>query len=243
MIATSTLFDELLASGDYYVETCLSINDTPPDESYGENILMAINTTRKVFAQDLPTVGGVIAGEISVEMMMPDETIPRMAKLMPYVRLRNLEKTRYTEWIPKGVYYLDTRKKREDNAGNLRLQITGYDDILRTEQDYPESQLSWPASDTDVVTEIADFIGVEVDDRTFDIMQNDYQVENVDGYSCREVLGYIAAMYGGNFIMSDRGKLRLVAMGDVSADDEVETNYLINEEQTVITFGGDRILV
>jgi hypothetical protein len=243
MIPTSTLFEELLESGDYYVETRLSINDTPPDESYGENILMSVHTTRKVFSQDLPTVGGVIAGEISVEMMMPDNPIPRMAKIIPYIRLRDLEMTRYTEWVQKGVYYLDTRKKREDSAGFLRLQIRGYDSIMKTEQDYPDSELVWPAIDVDVVQEIADFIGVEVDQRTYDVMTNGYQVESTTGYTCREVLGYIAAMYGGNFVMSDRGKLWLVAMGDASADDEVETNYLINEENEVVTFGGDRILV
>lgn len=243
MIPTSALFRELLESGDYYVETCLSINDTPPEKSYGEDVLISVHTSRKVFSQDLPTVGGVIAGEISVEMMMPEDPIPRMAKLSPYVRIRNLEQTRYSEWIPKGVFYTDTRKKQEDAAGFIRLQIRGFDDILKTEQDYPESTLEWPAADTDVVQEIADFIGVEVDIRTLDIMQNAYQVEDPAGYSCREVLGYIAAMYGGNFVMSDRGKLWLIAMGNASADDEVETNYLINEEKAVITFGGDRILV
>ena len=243
MIPTSTLFKDLLESGDYYVETVLSVNDTPPDESYAENILMSVHTTKKVFSQDIPAVGGVIAGEISVEMLMPEQPIPRMAKLSPYVRLRNLEKTRYTEWIPKGSYYLDTRKKVEDTAGAIRLQIRGYDSIMKTEQDYPESKLSFPARDLDVVQEIADFIGVRLDGRTKDVMQNAYQVEDVTGYTFREVLGYIAAMYGGNFVMSDRGALWLVAMGDASADDEVETNYLINETRNVITFGGDRILV
>lgn len=242
MILVSDLFNELL-SGDYYVETRLSVNGAAPEDGYDESQLISMKTSRKTFQQELPTVGGCIAGEISIEIREPEEAIPRQAKLIPYVRLRDLEGTRFSEWIQKGVFYIDTRKKLEDSTGLIRLQIQGYDDILKTEQDYPESALSWPAADVDVVHEIADHIGVEVDARTMDIMKNAYQVDDVTGYSCREVLGYIAAMYGGNFIMSDRGKLRLVAMGDVSADDTLETNYLVNEGGDIVTFGGDRILV
>lgn len=239
----SLLFKSLILSGDYRVETRLSIDGAAPDDAYGENVLISLKTSRRVFQQALPTVGGCIAGEISVDMMQPETAIPRQAKLIPYVRLHNLEGTQCTEWIQKGVFYIDTRKKRDDTSGFVRLQIKGYDDILKTEQDYPESKLTFPAIDTDVVQEIAEHIGVEVDERTLDIMKNAYQVDDATGYSCREVLGYIAAMYGGNFIMSDCGKLLLVALGDASADDEVETSYLINEDLDIITFGGDRILV
>lgn len=242
MQAVSRRYRELLA-GDHRVETRLTINGSFAGEGYGEDILISMKTSRKVFQQELPTVGGCIAGEISLEMKQPEKVIPRRARLVPYIRLWNLEGTSCSEWVQKGVFYIDTRKKKEDTSGFVKIQIKGYDDILKTEQDYPESALEWPAKDTAVVQEIADRIGVKVDIRTWNIMQNAYQIDSAAGYSCREVLGYIAAMYGGNFIMSDLGMLLLVVMGDVSADDNMETNYLVDEERNVVTFGGDRILV
>lgn len=242
MQAVSDLFKEL-QEGDYRMETRLSINGAAPDDSYGEDILISMTTSRKVFQQELPTVGGCIAGEITIEMREPPEAIPRQAKLIPYVRLWSLDGTRCSEWVQKGVFYIDTRKKKEDTTGIIKYSIQGYDDILKTEQEYTGSALEWPAHDEDVVWEIAKHIGVKIDIRTLDIITNEYQVDDVTGYTYREVLGYIAAMYGGNFIMSDEGLLLLVAMGDVSADDNVETNYLIDEVGNILTVGGDRILV
>lgn len=242
MQLVSDLFKELL-EGDYRVETRLSVNDAAPDDSYGEDILISMSTSRKVFPQELPTVGGCVAGELSLEIREPPEAIPRQAKLIPYVRLWSLDGSRCSEWVQKGVFYIDTRKKKEDNSGIIKYSIQGYDDILKTEQDYTDSELTWPAMDEEVVWEIAKRIGVKIDRRTLDIITNEYQVDDVTGYTYREVLGYIAAMYGGNFIMSDEGLLLLVAMGNVSADDSVETNYLIDENGNILTFGGDRILV
>ena len=59
------------------------------------------------------------------------------------------------------------------------------------------------------------------------------------GYSSREVLGLIAASYGGNFIISDENQLLLIKLGDLPR----ETNYLIDEDGDVIIFGDDMILV
>lgn len=240
MQPTSNLYEELLA-GSHWKETRLSINDSDPNTSYDESILISMHTYRQVFPSETPSVGGCISGEIAIEMKRPPSTIPRQAKLVPYVRLT--DGSRATEWIKKGVFYVDTRSMREDGSNFEVLTIKGYDDILKAEQDYPETTLTWPAIDIDVVDEIAKFIGVSVDSRTRDVIKNAYQVGYPADYSCRETLGYIAAMYGGSFIMSDLGELLLVTLGDVFADDDRVTNYLINEEGYNITVGGVRILV
>ena len=53
------------------------------------------------------------------------------------------------------------------------------------------------------------------------------------GYSSREMLGIIAASYGGNFVMSDVGELLLLKLGDFPP----ETNYLIDQGGNVLVFG------
>jgi hypothetical protein len=90
-----------------------------------------------------------------------------------------------------------------------------------------------------MVQHIADSINISVDPRTFERMNRGYTFPLPVGYSSREVLGFIAASYGGNFIISDENQLLLIKLGDLPK----ETNYLIDAVGDAITFGGDRILV
>lgn len=259
MQSTSELYQELLASS-HRVETRLVIGETGKlitkrgeaitfgdtsilvgssgaDGGYGESQLIAMSTRRQVFSQSTPTVGCCVAGEIDIEMLKPMGDIPKQARLVPYVRLT--DGVRYSEWIQKGVYFIDTREKKEDGSGVDILVFHGYDAMLKAEQDYPASTLSWPAKDIDVVGEIASFIGVSIDSRTISLMTNGYPVQYPGEYSCREVLGYIAAMYAGCFVMNDLGELRLITLNGIPP----ETRYMVTESRQVITFGGDRILV
>lgn len=259
MQETSGLYQELLAS-DHSIETRLAIGETGvlitkrgenitfggvsilvgatgADGGYDETLLVSMETNSRVFGSDTPTVGDCISAEIDIEMHKPYGEIPKQARLVPYVRLT--DGNRHSEWIQKGVFYIDTRAKKEDGSSIEKIVIHGYDDMLRAEDDYPESTLAWPARDIDVVREIAVSMGVSVDKRTVQIMDKGYLVQYPGDYTGREVLGYIAAMYAGCFIMSDIGELRLVGLVDIPK----ETRYLITDAGQAITFGGVRILV
>lgn len=238
MQQTSSLYKELFA--DYLngkqgvkYETRLAIGD----EFYDKTMLQSMETDCQVFSDESPTVGACVSSEIKITMIKPTVEIPRQARLIPSVRLT--DGIRYSEWIQKGVYYIDTRTKKEDGPNIEKISIHGYDDMLKAEQDYPGSALDWPARDIDVVREIAEFLGVAIDARTLDILNRGYLVQYPAEYSCRDVLGYIAAMYAGCFIMSDLGELRMVTIHGIPKD----TRYLIDDLGFAITFGGDRILV
>lgn len=207
------------------------------DGGYTGQQLISVTTTGAVFSQDTPMVGCCVSGEITVRMLKPAGEIPRQARIVPYVRLT--DGVNYSEWLQKGVYYIDTRQVEDRGSPPEYMTIHGYDDMLRTEQDYPSSKLQWPARDIDVVREIADFIGVPIDARTVALMSEGYLVSYPSDYSCREVLGYIAAMYAGCFVMSDLGELRLITLYDLPK----ETSYLVTGNGQPITFGGVRIRV
>lgn len=256
MQVTSDLYKELLAS-NHHKEVRLAIGETGKlitksgdaisfggvsilvgssgaDGGYDESRLISLKTSRRVFSEDTPTVGNCVAGEISIEMLAPVSTIPRQARLVPYIRLT--DGVRYSEWIQKGVYYIDTR----DTTSTIgRLTIHGYDAMLKLEQDYPASALTWPARDIDVVREIANYIGVSIDSRTVAVLTRGYTVGYTTDYSCREILGYIGAMYAGCWVMSDLGELHLIRLYDLPA----ETRYLVTGNAEPITFGGVRICV
>lgn len=241
MQETSDLYKQILGS-THWKETRLLIG--PKDASinlmtaYYDDVLRSINTSIRLFSEDTPSVGDCISGEINVSMNMPKSQPPRQGKLVPQIRLTDGQ--RHSEWISKGVFYIDTRKKSGEKSGIEVLTLTGFDAMLRSEQEYPSSALAWPASDIDVVREIAAFMDVDVDPRTVEMMTKGYKVQYPGGeYSCRETLGYIAAMYGGCFIMNDIGQLRLVKLNSIPKG----TNYLIDNNGFAITFGGVRILV
>ena len=231
MQQTSDLYKSII-SGTHRKEVRIFISDY----SYGMDQISFLKTSKRVFSEDMPSVGDCIAGEISVKLLQPSRDIPRQAKLVPQVRVT--DGTRYSEWIQKGIYYIDTRNT--DNTGkNKWLTLNGFDAMLKAEQDYPTSTLSWPAKDIDVVTEIATAMGVVVDSRTREFMTAGYMVEYPGEYSQREVLGYIGAMYAGSWVMNDIGQLRLITMYNIPK----ESNVLIDRQGNAITFGGVRILV
>lgn len=232
MQSTSALYQTIIA-GDHWFETRLIIDGVG---TYGETDLFAMSTTHEMF-HNSPTIGSAVAGEITVKMVYPqDVTIPAMAKLLPQVRACNA--TQQSEWISQGVYYIDTRERTVTEYGESVLELHGYDAMLKAEQMY-NGRITGDSTDIQMVNEIAYQMGVSVDSRTTALMTAAYTIPLPTGYSYREVLGYIASMYVGCFIITDEGKLRLVSITELPP----ETNYLINEQGDAITFGGDRILV
>ena len=263
MQETSALYDELISSDNHWFETSLVIGgrgllvteradvikfgstailvDTGGAESgYRETMLMSLSTSHSLFNQNFPVVGSAVSGEIDVTMLAPTIDIPKMARLAPYVRVT--DGVRFSEWIPKGVYYIDTRETSHNSNGLDVLKIHGFDAMLMFEQDYPsDTSHNYPLLDKTMVQFIASQIQLPVDPRTLARMERGYKFPLPVGYSCREMLGIIAASYGGNFIITDENQLLLIRLGELPK----ETNYLIVDEQIPdpITFGGDRILV
>lgn len=224
---------DLILFGGY----AIAVSRGGGNSGYQEDVLRSITVTGGTFANGVPEVGCCISSEIDIEMNEPTAEIPRMAQLVPYVRITNGVET--SEWIQKGIYYVDTRELSTDYAGVSVLKIHGYDAMLKSEQPFPESTASWPRQDILVVEDIARAMGVDVDDRTYEVMTNGYSIQYPVMYTCREILGYLAAMYAGNFVVSEDGALRLLTLNGVPSEGRV----LIDEVGNSLVFGEDRILV
>ena len=233
MQTTSALYQTIISDDNHWFETQLVIDGVG---TYGETELFSISTSHEMF-HGSPTIGSAVAGEINVKMVYPQKvTIPTMAKLMPQVRVCN--EYQQSEWIAQGIYYIDTRERTISDTGEDVLVLHGYDAMLKAEQMY-NGRITPDSTDAEMVNEIAYQMGVSVDNRTYDIMTAAYTVPFPVGYTYREILGYIAAMYVGCFIFNETGELRLVSILELPP----ETNYLIDNAGDAITFGGDRILV
>lgn len=259
MQEVSSLYREII-SGAYTVQTRVAIGDTgllvdrkgdyitfggtrilvassAADGGYDESVLSEVSTSGALFSSNEPEVGACVSREVTIKMLHPAGSITGMERIAVYSRLTDGE--RYSEWLPQGVFYLDSAEEDADDDNVRWVDIHGYDAMMFAEQDYPaETALDWPAKDIDVLREIAAAMNVQIDSRTVELMTQGYPVQYTS-YSLREYLSYIAAMYAGCFIISETGDLRLVCFWDIPK----ETRYLIDNSGYAITFGGERILV
>lgn len=194
--------------------------------TYHMSALFSVSITRPLFEK--LSVGNTCAAELKVSFY-PSGDVERMAKVVPYAR-----KTSNDDWVQLGVFYTDTRAKN-----GSKLELTAYDSMLKAEQTYLQSDSvgEWPRAMSTVVSEICTRMGIVLDSRT---ALKSYTVDYPNDLTMREVLGYIAAAHGGNWIITANGKLLLVPL---FASMPAETFYLVDEDGTEITFGGDRIIL
>lgn len=102
----------------------------------------------------------------------------------------------------------------------------------------PDQGLVFPLFAPAAVAEFIRIMGVELDART--VLNPSYTIDYpANEYTIRDELCFIAAAHGGNWIITETGKLLLVPL--LSAPPE--THYLVEEHGDAILFGGDRILV
>ena len=259
MQQTSSLYRRLVSDPNHWFETRLVVGESGnlitehgetilfggisivvarsgPDSGFTENQTFSIRTSSEMFSNN-PEVGKAIASEIDVTMLNPTGEMPRMSAVIPYTRVCTEDEQ--SEWLQQGVYYIDTREITNNGDGLDVLTLHGYDVMLKAEQAYNTTALSWPAKDTDIVSDIARIMDVQVDSRTWGIMTDQYMYPLPTSYSLREMLCYIASAYVGSFIITETGQLRLVSLLEIPR----ETNLLIDSVGDYIVFGSDRILV
>lgn len=176
-------------------------------------------------------VGNTCSQELKVTFM-PGVSPPTMAEIIPYYMDPDEGVTAFTQL---GVYYLDVREIDPDG----KTTLTAYDSMLKTEQPFntPGSIGQWPRTMDVVAQQIAEAIGVTLDPRT---VVSPYTMQYPNDYTMRDVLGYIAAANGGNWIITAQDQLLLVPLFSSMPPD---TNYLVNQNGYAIVFGGVRILV
>lgn len=233
MYSVSNLWNTLISADKHWFETRVDINGV----SYYSDTIVSVSVQNTMFSGEQPGVGGCLSAELQLTMLAPSVTIPRMATINPYVRVTNGTQT--SEWIPQGKFFIDTRETTKNDDGLPVLTVHGYDSMLKAEGDFPDTTVSFPQTDINVVNMIATELGVGVDARTTALMTNAYEIGLPVGYSMREVLSGIGSMYAGNWIMNFDGDLLLVAVNGI----QPETNYLVTAVGEPITFGGERILV
>lgn len=222
-------WNDILA-GDYQVDFKAVINGKT--YTYGE--IKSARITKSMM--DKLTIGQATSAMLDM-VFEPNGAIPTAAEIKCYIRLANYAPTiimtdefsniiqtddgyvlaesysSYSDWLPFGTFYIDTRST--DASG--WMTITAYDRMLAAERDFPSSAGSMTMSAA--VTYIANQLGISVDSRN---AIAPYNIDSPVGvYTMREVLCGIAAASGGNFIITENNKLRLISLESPSTTDDV----------------------
>lgn len=173
---------------------------------------------------DAVAVGCVQARQIVVEIQ-PNGEIPRRAAVEVICQPVDSWTVYGANW---GTYYISRREK----VGN-RLRITCYCPVLKMEGDYFQNGSDvgeWPRNMLDVAAEICERIGMDID---YPAGLPTYTMDAPTGMTMREVMGQIAAAYGGNWVSRHDGSLYLLPlwekMGTYSAANNAQTLTAVGE--------------
>lgn len=109
------------------------------------------------------------------------------------------------EYIPMGIYNIDDIEKTD-----YTVKITAFDNMIKFESPYFSSLGDKPTLQQ-VVNELAAKTGVQ-----FTGTVPAYTVKKLEGFSCREVLGYVASICGGNAVITRDGKFTIVTPKDIN---------------------------
>ena len=197
MQTTSATWKALWASGDAWLDVRATINGTV----YTAMTAPVIN--RAMMQQGL-SIGSAVAATCSMTVRTT-ATIPKSATVTLEMRLT--DGTTASEWLPAGTYYISHRSRDPIN-GLVTLEC--YDAMLKSNAEYTATG-AWPRAMSDMVTELAGLLGVAVDSRTVIETGSAYTVSLPDtGTTINAILCGIAAVHGGNWVITPEGKLRLV---------------------------------
>lgn len=199
-------WNDILA-GDYQVDFKAVISGKT--YTYGE--IKSARITKSMM--DKLTIGQATSAMLDM-VFEPNGTIPTAAEIKCYIRLKDYG-DEVTDWLPFGTFYIDTRST--DAYG--WMVITAYDAMLKAEQDYIDNTGTYPMAMSAAVNYICGKMGVELDSRG---QIAPYTVDSpTEVYTMREVLCGIAAASGGNFVITEEGKLRLIRLASPTNSDDV----------------------
>ena len=214
MRSRSALWESITIQGRFELETKAKI----AGKEYTAISAPVINRA----LMDSPlSVGNCISATLSISVLTEDD-IPPSSVIVIMGRVKR--GTEVSEWMEFGTFYINQRNADYDGL----ITFSCYDAMLKASQRYvttASGSEGWPKSMSSAVAEIAGRIGVELDSRTVINTGEDYVVSLSTEYTMLQVLGYIGACHGGNWVITPENKLRLVPL---SSTPTVQSTGLVN---------------
>lgn len=208
--------------------------------NYWYTNIKSVTLTQGSCDEDNITIGSAVSSYIEV-------TMKDIAELFENTEVELQQGLMFSdgskEYITMGYY--TAQRPQEDNG---YIKFTAYDRMQRFEKVYT-SKLTFPATAQQVLDELCKNCDIETDVKQLETV---YIQEKPQGYTCREVVGYIASLYGKFAIIERTGKLafkfyevcnydvpmsRTFSLTKNQADYKVEYLYCNIDNSTQLTQG------
>lgn len=163
------------------------------------------------------SIGGTISKSLDLTLLNRGDIIYSTSQIKVEIGLKIGSKI---EYILMGLFNIDDIEKTD-----YTTKFTAYDNMIKFETDY-FSELGDKPTLQQVVNELSSKTGVE-----FTGSLPAYTVSKLGGFSCREVLSYVASICGGNALITRDGKFTIKSLGEVekSIDGSNYFNYTREE--------------
>lgn len=193
MLPVSTTYDNIIANGGHY-EWRVYNNGT----TFGMEHI--VSGTIQYQGWNKQTIGNVISAQLNLTLW--NVTIDTSYPI--YMQFRATDGTNNSPWYAQSGFYVDTM---QTNPYTQMTEITAFDALLKSETDYMPNGSFVPITAKDLADQIATDIGLTVSAETrnwlnthpytFSVAPN----VGVGGTTDKEMLSYIATIYGANWVV------------------------------------------
>lgn len=191
MYPASDLFQRLIKNPMREFDTKVIINGV----EHGSNEVVEWDIMETITESESYTIGNAIPTKFELKIYT-QSIFPTNAEMKPYIRLID------TEWMPLGVFYVDSRKESEGGI----WEFVCYDKLMQANQPW-ETELYLPASMFQVVEEICDVLEIQLAPDTSLMFEVPLVTHE---FTMRQVLGYIAGCQGANAKINRNGELAFI---------------------------------
>lgn len=181
--------------------------------------IKSITLTQASCDEDNITIGSAVSSYIEV-------TMKDIAELFENTEVELQQGLVFSdcsiEYITMGYY--TAQRPQEDNG---YIKFTAYDRMQRFEKVYT-SKLTFPATAQQVLNELCKDCGIATDIQ----LETVYIQEKPQGYTCREVIGYIASLFGKFAVIERTGKLAFKFYEVCNYDIPMSRTFSLTKNQT-----------
>ncbi|WP_286904495.1 hypothetical protein [Clostridium sp. UBA1652] len=214
MYSTSTAYKTEIKKPSRSFECKITIGDRIYNNSDIVNVVIDGN----IQPSDGFMIGTTVSKTLDLTLINSGDTIYSTSQIKVEIGLK-IGST--IEYIPMGLFNIDDIEKTD-----YTTKITAFDNMIKFESAYFSSLGDNPTLQQ-VVNELAAKTGVQ-----FTGSLPTYTVKKLEGFTCREIVGYVASICGGNAVITRDGKFTIVTPTDVSLS-IVGSNYINYKREEV----------
>ncbi|WP_315109734.1 carbohydrate binding domain-containing protein [Clostridium intestinale] len=190
------------------------------DRIYNNSDIVNVTIDGNIQPSDGFMIGTTVSETLDLTLINSGDTIYSTSQVKVEIGLK-IGQT--IEYIPMGLFNIDDIEKTD-----YTTKITAFDNMIKFESAYFSSLGDSPTLQQ-VVNELAAKTGVQ-----FTGSLPTYTVKKLEGFTCREIVGYVASICGGNAVITRDGKFTIVTLADVSLS--IDPNNYINYKREEVKY-------